>query len=77
MANVLLINPSYSRTYGSAKASITSPVYPTLGLATIAATVQAAGHTVRILDLSYRAYDPAEITRDIRTTRPDVVGITA
>ena len=77
MANVLLINPSYSRTYGSAKASITSPVYPTLGLATIGATAQAAGHTVRILDLSYRRYDPAEIAREIRAVGPDVVGVTA
>ena len=38
MAKVLLINPSYWRTYGSAKAGVTSPVFPTLGLATIAAS---------------------------------------
>ena len=38
MASVLLINPSYSPSYGGAKGSIVNPIHPTLGLATIAAT---------------------------------------
>ena len=38
---VLLINPSYSASYGGTKASVVNPVCPTLGLATIAATATA------------------------------------
>ena len=49
-SKVLLINPSYSVSYGGSKASIVSPVSPTLGLATIAATVLERGHEVEILD---------------------------
>ena len=41
---VLLINPSYSASYGGAKVSIVNPVAPTLGLATIAATALQRGH---------------------------------
>jgi anaerobic magnesium-protoporphyrin IX monomethyl ester cyclase len=77
MAKVVLINPSYASTYGSAKASITTPVYPTLGLATIAATAEAKGHSVEILDLSHQPYDAAAVRRFISESRPDVVGITA
>lgn len=77
MAKALLINPSYSRTYGSAKARITSPVYPTLGLATIAASARRRGHEVAILDLSFQDYDPQALRRRIMAERPDIVGITA
>ena len=57
MAKVLLINPSYSPSYGGSKASIVEPIIPTLGLATIAATALQRGHKVEILDLSWRPYD--------------------
>lgn len=77
MAKALLINPSYSRTYGSAKARITSPVYPTLGLATIAASARRRGHTIAILDLSFQEYDPQVLRRRVVDERPDVVGVTA
>lgn len=77
MAKVILINPSYSSTYGSAKASISSPVFPTLGLATIAATAEERGHKVSIIDLSHQAYDAAALKRQLTEAKPDFVGITA
>ena len=46
---ILLINPSYSPSYGGTKAGIVNPVCPTLGLATIAATAVARGHKVKII----------------------------
>ena len=77
MANVLLINPSYSPSYGGAKASIVNPVMPTLGLATIAATALERGHKVKILDLSWRPFN-YEVVRDtIQENKSDVVAITA
>lgn len=57
MAKALLINPSYRDSYGSAKAAITDPVFPTLSLLTTAAMAEQYGHTVDILDLSYLQYD--------------------
>lgn len=77
MARVLLINPSYAGSYGAAKAGIVNPIFPTLGLTTIAAAVLARGHQVHVLDLSYRPYDWRLVQRTLLTWRPDVVGITA
>jgi anaerobic magnesium-protoporphyrin IX monomethyl ester cyclase len=77
MAVVLLINPSYSGTYGAYKAGITNPVYPTLGLTTVAAEALRRGHSVRILDLSYRPYDWRLIRSTIERFKPDIVGVTA
>jgi len=77
MPRVLLINPSYAGTYGAAKAALTTPVYPTLGLTTIAAEAERRGHEVRILDLSYRPYDWRLVRSTIRESKPDIVGITA
>jgi len=74
---VLLINPSYSASYGGTKASILNPIAPTLGLATIAATALQGGHKVEILDMSWRPYN-FELVRDhILKSKPDIVGITA
>ncbi|MFN2427617.1 MAG: radical SAM protein [Candidatus Binatia bacterium] len=78
MSTVLLINPSYSATsYGTAKGSISNPIYPTLGLATIAGEALRRGHRVEILDLSYRPYDWRLIKSRILELKPDIVGITA
>lgn len=77
MAKALLINPSYFRTYGSHVGGIANPVYPILSLAAIAGAVKQRGHSVRILDLSYRMYDPELIRQVIREEKPDIVGITA
>ena len=77
MANVLLINPSYQPTYGAARGGIINPIYPTLGLATIAASAREHGHRIDILDLSWRPYDIDLIRSRILEKKPDVVGITA
>ena len=77
MAKILLINPSYHGSYGSAKASITNPIFPTLGLTTLAAVVLQGGHSVDILDLSYQAYDWQFLRSEILRLKPDIVGITA
>ena len=51
-SKVLLINPSYSPSYGGSKVGLVNPIAPTLGLATIAATAEQRGHIVEILDMS-------------------------
>ena len=77
MAQVLLINPSYTPSYGGTKVSVVNPIYPTLGLATIAATALERGHKVEILDMSWRPYDFELIRNLILKIKPDIVGITA
>ena len=74
---VLLINPSYSASYGGTKASIVNPIFPTLGLATIAATALQRGHEVEILDLSWRPYNFEMVRDQINNSKPDIIGITA
>jgi len=76
MATVLLINPSYDPTYGGTKGGITNPVFPTLGLASIAAVARQRGHQVHILDLSWRPYDYLLVRETILELKPDVVGLT-
>jgi anaerobic magnesium-protoporphyrin IX monomethyl ester cyclase len=77
MANFLLINPSYLQTYGSNQAGLANPVYPVLGLATIAGEARRAGHAVEILDLSYRRYDPEWLKNYVREGKFTHVGISA
>ena len=77
MAKVLLINPSYSPSYGGTKVKVVNPIYPTLGLATIAATALQGKHKVEILDFSWRPYNFEPIRKRILQTKPDIVGITA
>jgi anaerobic magnesium-protoporphyrin IX monomethyl ester cyclase len=77
MSKVLLINPSYSGTYGSTKVGVTNPIMPTLGLATIAAVALERRHQVNILDLSHQVYDWSFVRDRITELKPDVVGITA
>lgn len=76
MARALLINPSYQDTYGSSKTGIVNPIYPTLGLLSIAAAAEQRGHTIEILDLSSERYDHRVVEERIRAFRPDVVGCT-
>lgn len=77
MSKVLLINPSYASSYGGSKSTIVNPVYPTLGLATIAALPKKNGHNVKILDLSYQKYDFGKIRGVLANFKPDIVGVTA
>ena len=77
MTKSLLINPSYSPSYAGTKVSIVNPVFPTLGLATIAAAALQRKHEVEILDLSWRPYKYELIRDTILKSKPDIVGITA
>lgn len=77
MARVLLINPSYAGSYGAARAGVVNPVFPTLGLTTIAGAALARGHRVQVLDLSDRPYDWRQLRSVILKYMPEVVGITA
>lgn len=77
MSTVLLINPSYHTTYGGTKGTMTNPIYPTLGLTTIAAEALRRGHRVHILDQSYHPYDWRRVQTEILRIKPDIVGITA
>lgn len=77
MAKILLINPSYLRTYGTSPAASMNPVFPVLGLAALAGAVRARGHQPEILDLSYQPYDPVALKELIAKSKPDFVGITA
>ena len=52
-------------------------MYPILSLAAIGGAIKERGHTFRIVDLSYRRYDPDLLRSVICEERPDVVGITA
>lgn len=76
MAKALLINPSYRDSYGSAKAAIVDPIFPTLSILTIAAMAEQRGHQVELLDLSYMQYDHRIVKEKIQRFKPDVVGIT-
>jgi len=77
VAKLLLINPSYYRTYGSNEGGLGNPIYPVMALACLAATARHAGHEVKIVDMSYRKYDPHFIRSMLRAEQPDVLGITA
>lgn len=77
MARVLLINPSYVASYGGSKASLVNPVFPTMGLATLAAMALQRGHQVEIFDLSYIQYHHKLVTERIQTFKPDIIGVTA
>ena len=72
---VLLINPS--RTIGIyKKAKVIVPEAPNLTLATIAAPLLKAGHTVDILDLAIKTEPEKHLRQKIKDFRPDFVGIT-
>jgi anaerobic magnesium-protoporphyrin IX monomethyl ester cyclase len=77
MGKALLINPSYFRTYGSNEGGIAFPVYPILSLAALGGSLRDRGHQFRILDLSYRRYDPRLIRETILEEKPDLIGLTA
>ena len=77
MAKALLINPSYRDSYGSAKAAIVDPIFPTPSILTIAAKAEERGHQIELLDLSYMQYDYRVVRDTILRVKPDVVGITA
>lgn len=69
---ILLVSPSQYKVYGNLK----PPAYPHLGLAYLAAVLERAGHTVKIIDI-----DADKITREkfiiaLKNENYGVVGIT-
>jgi len=76
MARVLLINPSYKVTYTNTMARFGVPFYPVLSLATIIPKVKTAGHQVAVTDLCYEDFDLQRLKDQIKTWKPDVVGLT-
>lgn len=77
VARALLINPSYRDSYGSAKARIVDPIFPTASLLAIAATAEQQKHEVKILDLSHEQYDYHVVREEVLRYKPDVIGMTA
>ncbi len=54
-----------------------APFEPPLGLASLAASLKAAGHEVTLLDMQGSLMDTPELERRLAAERPDLVGITA
>ncbi|MFA6567680.1 MAG: radical SAM protein [Victivallales bacterium] len=70
---IFLINPSHGEVYGK----LTPPDHPHLGLAYIAAVLEAEKHVVRIVDIDAEVLSNEELGRIIESGKPDMVGITA
>ncbi len=71
--NVLLINPSQKSVYGN----IEPPDYPPLGLGYIAAVLEQAKHSVKILDIDAEKIGENELIAFLRDFKPKIVGFTA
>lgn len=76
MARLLLVNPSYKETHTNAMPRFCLPLYPVLGLATVAAEPRNRGHEVRILDYCYEDLDLDATMEVVKAWKPDVVGLT-
>ena len=50
--------------------------FPSLGIAYVASSLRAAGHEVVLLDGKLAYLDVAEIVEGVRSSQPDLVGIT-
>jgi radical SAM superfamily enzyme YgiQ (UPF0313 family) len=70
---IFLINPSHGEVYGK----LTPPDHPHLGLAYIAAVLEAERHAVRIIDIDAEALTHENLGKIIGSEKPDMVGITA
>lgn len=62
--------------YEKAKVKLLVPIYPSLTLATLAATAKSGGHEVEILDLLVSNSPMEELKEKLAKFDPDVVGIT-
>ena len=70
---IFLINPSHGEVYGK----LTPPDHPHLGLAYIAAVLEAERRAVRIIDIDAEALTHENLGKIIGSEKPDMVGITA
>jgi len=72
LQKILLINPFASYAEGTNPAT----VYPPMGLGYIASVLEQKGYTCRIIDAGVLQLQPDEILKDIRSWKPNVIGIT-
>ena len=70
---IFLINPSHGEVYGK----LTPPDHPHLGLAYIAAVLEAGKHSVRIIDIDAEQLDKEKLIDIFEREKPDIAGITA
>ncbi len=70
---ILLVNPSQYELYGGLQA----PEFPPMGLAYIGAVLEADSHDVRIIDIDADRIKENELARIIRSSKFNIVGITA
>ncbi len=70
---IFLINPSHGEVYGK----LTPPEHPHLGLAYIAAVLEAENHAVRIIDIDAESLTNEGLGKFIDNEKPDLVGITS
>ena len=73
MVDILLITPPFE--YGLFESA--SPRAPALGLATVASMLEKNGYKVRIIDLFVEKYTGDELEKEIRQSRPAIVGMTS
>ena len=70
--NILLINPSQYKIYGSAM----SPDYPPLGLGYLGAVLEKEGHKVKVLDIDAENISKTDLITLLKNFNPLLVGIT-
>ena len=70
---IFLINPSHGEVYGK----LTPPEHPHLGLAYVAAVLEADKHLVRIIDIDAETITNEGLAKLVKVEKPDLVGITA
>ena len=74
--HVLLIGPPWAEIYGRFRhAAKVGVFYPPLGLCYLAAALEAAGHTARVVDAEAEELDLAGIIALAQREKPDLVGI--
>lgn len=70
---ILLINPPQKGVYGK----MSPPSFPPIGLAYIAANLEANNYEVNIIDVDAEKLSEPEIIAKIRNYSPDIIGITS
>ncbi len=72
VAQFLFVNPSTHRAKGATSVALTMPP---MGIAVLAAVLEARGHSVQIIDANFERIDPEDIPARIRE-RPFFIGMT-
>ncbi len=76
---ILLVNPPFVQAYGQYKAAAKVGAQPQLplGICYIAAVLEDEGHQVSIIDADVEGMSPEDIIEQLKTSRPQILGITA